>query len=286
MNKIALLTGGTSGIGLETAKHLIKEQYTLILTYRTLAKAETVKSQLLEIDAQANIDLVECDLNSLQSCKTAGEYIQTNYPVIDLQLNNAGVAATTYELTEDGVESSFASNHLGHFVLTQYSLPGLKAAPKARLINTTSKIHFFGSRKILEDYTYKKRIYFVLRAYADAKLATTLFTFKLADLLADTNVTVNCVHPGDVATDIWPSKLWVSRVFWKFVKEKTMLTTEQGAAPLIHLATSSSVDSLTGKYFSRETTSQASKSAYDQQLQNDLWELSERLGKDFLPKSS
>jgi NAD(P)-dependent dehydrogenase (short-subunit alcohol dehydrogenase family) len=191
-------------------------------------------------------------------------------------INNAGVFCWKREETEEGFEKTMGVNYLGHFLLTNLLLPILKQTPGARIFNVSSNAYFQGKID-LNDLHLKKK-YKGVNAYNSSKLAVVLFTQELAERLKETDVTVNALHPGHAATNIWnmwPGK-WYQALLFKILK-MLMKPTVEAAQNSIYLASSDEVKGITGKYFDNKKTKDMSPNAEDMQLQKGLWELSEKL---------
>ncbi|HSV77198.1 MAG TPA: SDR family oxidoreductase [Bacteroidales bacterium] len=274
-NSIVLITGANSGIGKATAIELAKTSATIVMACRSLERGKQAKSDIQEASGSEKIDLMICDLGSMKSIREFCSLFRSKYPRLNVLINNAAVILTGYHRTEDGFELQFGVNHLGHFLLTN-ELHDLiiKSAP-ARIINVSSGAHKFGAIH-LDDIHLEKRFTF-MRAYAQSKLANVLFTYHLAEKLAGTGVTVNCLHPGAVATQLGINREnGFGRGLTRLLKP-FFLTPETGAETSIYLATSEEVSNITGKYFRNKKSVPSSKRSYDKEMAKKLWELSEKL---------
>jgi NAD(P)-dependent dehydrogenase (short-subunit alcohol dehydrogenase family) len=178
----------------------------------------------------------------------------------------------------DGFEKTFALNHLAYFLLTRLLLDLLKSSAPSRIVNTSSNSHFRG--KIHFDDLHLKRWYFVMRGYAQSKLANVLFTFELARRLEGTGVTANCLHPGLVDTGIF-RKVFLGKIIAPFVAYRA-ITVEEGAETLVYLASSPEVADVSGKYFYKKKPGKFAKLAGDRTLQKRLWAVSEDLLRPWL----
>ena len=275
--KIALITGPTSGIGKVTALQLAKRGFNLILLARNAQKADALQ---MEIGDQAETSFVECDLSDLNSVQRAVDQINANYSHLDVLVNNAGLIKPKEEYTKDGIEMTFAVNHVGPFLLTT-SLTDLLAAGKdARIVHVSSGAHQFGKFRI--DQLVKPDKFTIWTAYGNSKLANILFSNELAERLQPMGITSNALHPGFVATSFGTSGsslgsflMWLGRPFAK--------SPEEGAQTSIYLATSPEVMGVTGKYFDDCQPKTPSKDAQSRFLATKLWELSEELVKDYRP---
>lgn len=271
--KTIVITGANSGIGLVAADALAGMGAHVVLACRRREAAEQAMRDIRLHHPQASLDFVALDLASLAAVRRAAAELSEKYPRIDVLLNNAGLANVRRETSADGFEMTFAVNHLGPFLLTHLLLPNLKAA-KGRVVNVASGAHKAGKMH-WQDLQFEKG-YFVLKAYAQSKLANILFTRALAKRCAGTGVHVNCLHPGGVATNIWPDGNWLQRGF-SYLLKKFLITPEQGARTSIWLASGETGGRVTGKYFIRCKERQPSAAALDEAAAERLWKLSEQM---------
>eukprot|EP01024_Parvocaulis_polyphysoides_P028316 TRINITY_DN2562_c0_g2_i1.p1 TRINITY_DN2562_c0_g2~~TRINITY_DN2562_c0_g2_i1.p1 ORF type:complete len:245 (-),score=21.69 TRINITY_DN2562_c0_g2_i1:182-916(-) len=205
--KHVVITGGNTGIGFETAKALSKKGYSITLSCRNLYKAENAKYSITSQIPEADIDIVQLKLHNLQNVADVANQLLDSEKQIDVLLNNAGVFACPYQLTDDGIEYQQGVNHFGHFLFTQILLPKLVGNKNgSRIINVTSAAHLNGSMDF-NDLMFKKG-YNRFLAYYRSKLENVLFTYELARRLRDKpRCTVNCLHPGVIGTEIWKYSL-------------------------------------------------------------------------------
>jgi len=265
--KICLITGASSGIGHETALALARKGATVALLCRNLEKGLTVQKEIIEKTGNRSIDLMTADLASQKQIRKFADEFQKKYDRLHILINNAGSILKERRLTEDGIEKTFAENYLGHFLLTHLLLNLLKASSPARIINLSSVAHH-GASIHFEDLLFEKS-YRPMGAYRQAKLANILFTYYLADQLAGTEVTVNCVHPGLVASNFGSSGSSLHRFFIALGKP-FLLSSKKGSETSIYLACSPEVEGISGKYF-------VSPVSYDLAAQKKLWEESRKL---------
>ena len=267
-NKTALITGATSGLGKATAIQLADLGVNLILACRNLNKAEQVK-KLIQQRSTVNVNLVYVDLAILQTVREAATEIIKNFTVPDIIINNAGVFNLSRQETVDGLEHTMAVNYYSHFLLTYLLLPSLKIANKPiRIINVSSKAALHSSIS-LKNINFQKR-YHSFKAYGASKLAQLYFTRELAQQLINSNITVNAVHPGSVSTNIWHLKTnLVANVIKKFSK-----TPEEGAKPIIYVATSSEVEKISGKFYGNKKIINYTAKSSNKKTQQDLWNYS------------
>lgn len=271
--KTVLITGANSGIGLVAASALAGMGATIILACR---REEAAEQAMLEIKAKhpdAQLDFVSLDLASLASVRRAAAEVLNRYPTLDVLINNAGLANVPREVSKDGFEMTFAVNHLGPFLLTNLLLPALRAS-KGRVINVASDAHKMG--RMHWDNLQLARGYFVMRAYAQSKLANILFTKALAERVEEDGIHVNCLHPGAVATNIWPEGNWLEKTFSKLLR-LFLISVEQGARTTIWLASGEDGGKLSGRYFEKCKEKYPSRAAQDRDAAEKLWGISANL---------
>ena len=195
--KICLITGGTNGIGKSTAQELARMGATVVIVGRNAQKTAQVVEEIRAASGNKNVDSLLADLSSQQEVRRLADEFKSKYAQLHVLLNNAGAVFMQRQLSVDGIEMTFALNHLAYFLLTNLLLDTLKASAPARIINVSSDAHARG--KIEFDNLQGERSY-SSGAYGNSKLANILFTMELARRLEGTGVTVNALHPGFVAT--------------------------------------------------------------------------------------
>src|SRR6266571_589846 len=274
--KVCMVTGATSGIGKATALGLAQIGATVVMVARDPARGEIAQNEIKTKSGNNAIDLLLADLSSQQSIRQLAENFQQRYTQLHVLINNAGTIRLTRRETVDGLEMTFAVNHLAPFLLTNLLLDVLKANAPARIVNVSSSAHEAGYIK-MDDLQTKKH-YRLMRVYGQSKLALMLFTYELARRLEGTGVTANCLHPGFVATNIGQSGLGpVGRAVAKFIVSRLGISPEEGAKTSIYLASSPDVEGVTGKYFVQSIPQRSVPISYDESLQQQLWEESARL---------
>lgn len=267
-NKICIITGATSGIGKETAVGLAREGYHLVLPVRDKQKGELLEKEIRSLTGNGQVDLMPCDLSSLQSVRDFATAFLDTYDRLDLLVNNAGIWETKRKESADGIELTFAVNHLAPFLLTYLLTDRIMASAPARIINVSSEAHRQG-RMRFDDLEGKKK-WSSFGSYAQSKLANVLFTRELARKINGASVTVNALHPGVVNTrlfDKFPG--FLASIFRLF-----MITPEKGARTTLYLATSPEVTSTTAEYFSNRKIKRAAAQALDHEAAKKLWEVS------------
>jgi NAD(P)-dependent dehydrogenase (short-subunit alcohol dehydrogenase family) len=272
--KTAIVTGASSGIGVETARALAKAGADLVFAVRSESAGNAVADDIRRDLPNAAIDVRLLDLTDLDSVRAFAEGFAR--PTIDLLINNAGVMATPRGTTKQGIELQVGTNHVGHFLLTK--LLEKKLAPDARVVNVSSSFHKRGRGARLigtltEDPRYEKRRYAPFDAYADSKLANVLFTRSLAKRLKQPCFSL---HPGVIKTNLTRSMGALGAVF-RAVGGLFMKSIPQGAATTVYAAVSPELAGETGAYLEDCHVSRASREAADDALADRLWEISEKL---------
>lgn len=270
--KVCMITGASSGIGKATATGLARLGATLILVCRHKEKGIKTLEEIKSETGNDKIDLLLADLSSQKSVRDLVSNFKTRYDKLDVLINNAGVYRNKRTLTEDGIETTFAVNHLAYFLLSNLLLDKLKASPQARIINVASGLERQG--KINFDDLQCEKGYSGFRAYNQSKLANILFTYELARRLKGTGISTNCLHPGFVKTNLIRERLLVA-----FLLKPFQITPEKGAETSIYLASSPEVEGVSGKYFANKKETSSSKESYDEVISKRLWEVSAELTK-------
>lgn len=268
MSELAVITGTTHGIGRVTSRELARAGKTVVMLCRDVAAAAAVRAEIMRQAPRARIEVVHCDLASLGSVREAAAAIRRDYPPLGLLINNAGMVSTRHRTSVDGFELTFATNHLGPFLLTALLSDHLDKA--ARILMVASRIHYRG-RLDLAAVTNARARYGATAAYARSKLANVMHTFALARRMAGTGITVNCLHPGVVATNLLPR--WLRVI--KPLLTRVVFDAERGALTSVYLALDPSVAGITGRYFDEyQFPRAASPLANDLELQESLWKMS------------
>jgi retinol dehydrogenase-12 len=272
--KICLVTGATSGIGLVTARELARQGARVLLVGRDPAKCADAVEQIRERTGNPEVEALLADLSSQQQIRDLARQVRERCPRLDVLINNAGGMWLKREVTVDGLEMTFAVNHLAYFLLTQLLLEPLQASAPARVVNVASAAH----RKATLDFDdlQGERRYDGWRAYCRSKLANLLFTYELARRLADTGVTSNALHPGWVATGFARNNGWRGRLF-QLAARCLAISPEEGARTVLYLATAPEVQGVNGQYFVRERAISSSPISYDEAAASRLWQLSQEL---------
>jgi NAD(P)-dependent dehydrogenase (short-subunit alcohol dehydrogenase family) len=273
--KTCVVTGANAGIGRETVRALARMGAQVALVCRNRAKGEEALESLRKETGNEGLRLFVADLSSQADIRRVAGELREAYPRIDVLVNNAGAIHGERTTTVDGLETTFATNHLGYFLLTHELLHVLRRSAPARIVNVASDAHRLVQGLDFDDLQSEKR-YTAMNAYARSKLANILFSAELARRLQGSGVTSNALHPGVVATNFGKNAsgpfallLALGRPFMRSIAK--------GAATTIYLATSPDVEGVTGKYFVDCREKKPSAAARDEAAQRRLWEVSARL---------
>lgn len=271
--KVALVTGGTSGIGKATATALAAMGADVIVVGRNPERGEEA---VREIRARSGgrVDLALYDLGVQSRVRALAEEFRRRYDRLDVLVNNAGLVQSRRTETPDGLETTFAINHLAPFLLTNLLLDVLKDSAPSRIVTVSSEAERWGNMDF-DDLQSRKK-YRGFPVYGMTKLANIMFTYELAERLEGTGVTATCMHPGGVATRFGRNNGGPMALFFRAAKP-FMRTPEQGADTLIWLASSREVEGVTGRYFADRKPIEPKKIANDPEARLRLWEESERL---------
>ena len=245
-SRICLITGTTHGIGQVTAREVARAGMTLVMACRDLNMGERMRVDLVQQTGNPHIECLRCDLASLASIRQAVAEFNSRFDHLDLLINNAGMMTNQRQNSDDGFELTLATNYLGPYLLTRLLLDSLDHAASARIVNVASKVHFMG--RIDPLLTPSTARFSGLQAYAQSKQALVMFTLSLAERLATSRITANCLHPGVVATNIVPdSAPWLKKA--GYLIRGLMFDEERGAKTTLYLALSEEVEALSGRYF-------------------------------------
>ena len=266
--KIVMVTGATNGIGKVSALELAKMGATVILVSRSAEKCEAVAKAIREAAGHDNVVAMPADLSVQAEIHRLADQFLATHSRLDVLLNNAGAVYTKHEVSKDGIEMTWALDHMNYFLLTNFLLPALKAA---RVVNVSSGAHAMG--KINFDDVQFTKGYSGFKAYSQAKLANIMFTYELARRLQGTTVTANALHPGAVSTGFGQNNAGLFGGLWKFFGRFT-LSPEEGAKTSIYLASSPEVAGITGQYFDKCKPVKSNAASYIEADQKRLWDLS------------
>ena len=275
-NKTVVISGATNGIGKAAAIELSKERSKLIFTYRNESLANDLLAEIKDLSPDTQVHSVYCDFSNQDSIKKCAEEINEMSENIDVLINNAGVVNTSYHETSDGIENTFAVNHLGYFLFTNLLLHKLKGESETRIINVSSAAHSFVKEIQWQDINFKNNFKQGLRCYGQSKLANLLFTRYLAIKLSTENITVNAIHPGGVNTSLGSqNKVWYSKPL-RLILRPFFRSPLKGAESIIYLATKQD-DGVTGEYFVDSKIHKSSSYSKNLEEADKLWSLSEEM---------
>jgi len=272
--KLGMVTGATSGIGRVTAQVLAQAGAEVVVVGRNREKSEATVGRIKQQTGNPAVEYMLADLSSQTAIRQLAETFKRQHERLDVLVNNAGAFFLWRQESVDGIEMTFALNHLGYFLLTNLFLDTLKASAPARVINVSSGSH--KGETIDFDHLHGKRMYSGSHAYGQSKLANILFTYELARRLEGTGVTVNALHPGFVATNIGTNNGWIVRAI-RPLMDLFAISVEEGADTINYLAISKEVEEITGKYFIKRKAVSSSSISYDESLARRLWQVSMEL---------
>jgi NAD(P)-dependent dehydrogenase (short-subunit alcohol dehydrogenase family) len=253
---------------------LAKMGATVIVAGRSEERCQKTVAHIQQETRNFHVNYLLGDLSVQAQVRQLAEKFKARYKRLDVLVNDAGAIFLRRRVSADGIEMNIALNHLAYFLLTNLLLDTLKASAPARVVNVASNSHY--GKHLDFDNLELKRGYNPLRAYGRSKLCNLYFTYELAWQLEDTDVTVNAMHPGFVATNMGANNGWLVRSFLPLI-HRNSLTPEQGARTAVYLASSSDVEGVTGKYFVREREVKSDPVSYDESAAKRLWEVSERM---------
>ena len=266
-----VITGASSGIGKAAAHRLARLGRPLVLICRERPKARAVQAELVRASGNPAIELETADLSSQAQIRAVAHSIREKHPQISLLINNAGAAFDRRQLSVDGIEMTFAVNHLAPFLLTNLLLENVKAGAPARIVTVSSDLQ----RPLRLDDLERIKGYKSFDVYGETKLANVLFTFELARRLAGSRVTANALAPGFLRTGLMrDSKPWI-RTMFSLVGVFVMEPPERGGDRIVHAATADELDGVSGEFLVKNQPAKANASAYDTALAAQLWAMSE-----------
>jgi NAD(P)-dependent dehydrogenase (short-subunit alcohol dehydrogenase family) len=277
--KTCLITGSTSGIGKEIAIGLAKMKANVILVGRNKAKCQETAEEICRnasVDTTKNqVSYLLADLSSQGSIHQLAKKFLDSYQSLDILINNAGVFLSRRLTSVDGIEYTFAVNHLAPFLLTNLLFERMKASSPSRIITTSSVAHR-GAHINFNNLQFERGKYNGVKAYRQSKLANILFSKELARRSSGTGVTSNCFHPGGVRTNLIQSSPWHYRLIWLIITP-FLISPRKGADTAVYLASSPMVENVSGEYFVNRKSVEPSGLADDSQLAVKLWMISEEL---------
>jgi NAD(P)-dependent dehydrogenase (short-subunit alcohol dehydrogenase family) len=271
-----IITGGSSGIGYATAMQLAKMGANIFLICRNKERAQKAVEEICAATRNRNIHFLLADLSAQRAIRQLNQDIRNRLERIDVLINNAGAVFPRFQKSEDGIEMTIATNHFAYFLLTHLLIDLIEKSDYARIVNVSSNAHHTATLD-LASFT-QERDYFIFKAYAQSKLANILFTAEFARRWNHSHISVNCLHPGLVKTDIGNKHTnWYSAFFWTLYSRIGGVSVEKGAKTSVYLATAPELNKVSGKYFAKCREAIPSALAQDITLQQQLWEVSEKL---------
>jgi NAD(P)-dependent dehydrogenase (short-subunit alcohol dehydrogenase family) len=271
-----MITGASSGIGKSAAMELARMGARLVLVCRDRGRGEGAVAEIRSETGNGNVVLMLADLSSQQEVRRlAAEFLATGQP-LHILLNNAGVIMLRREETVDGIERTFAVNHLGTFLLTTLLIDRLKASAPARVVTVASDAHHYAGAGLDFDDLGSAKGFSAMRVYARSKGANILFTHELARRLDGTGVTANCLHPGFVGSNFAKNNGWIARVAMAALRPVAR-SPKKGAETVVYLCASPEVEGVTGRYFFDKRSKWPKRYAQSEENARRLWEASEQL---------
>ena len=274
--QIVMVTGANAGIGKITARELARMGAHVIMVARSREKGEAALAEIKSTTGSSQIDLLLADLSSQQSIRQLATDFQARYDKLHVLVNNAGAVFLKRQESADGLEMTFALNHLGYFLLTNLLLDMIKASAPARIVNVSSMAHQQGQIDFADLQNQKS--YQGFQVYSQSKLANLLFTYELARRLEGSGVTVNALHPGFVASNFAKNNGFIARLAMNLAKLlRIAQTTDKGAETSIYLASSPEAALVSGRYFDEKKAIRSSHASYNEADARQLWQVSEQL---------
>lgn len=273
--KVCVITGATSGVGLEAARSLASHGAELVMVSRNAQKARQVASEIEKLSG-VPVDSIIADFCDLEQVRQAAKAILSRHPRIDVLINCAGMHSTKRTETRDGCETVFCVNHLASFLLTQLLLDRLKESAPARIIQVNSEGHRFNGLDP-DDLNWRKRHYTGLRGYGASKTAQLLTVWTFADLLRGTNVTINAMHPGDVKTNIGNNNGWLYRMFTRYFTGLFLDDPAKSGSAIGYLASAPELAEVSGRFFHLTIEEKPAAHALDRELGKRIWDMSMQL---------
>ena len=278
--KICMVTGATSSIGEVTARELARLGATVIVVGRNPEKSTATVNMIKQQTGNPNVEFILADLSSQKEIRSLVQQFRSRYQQLHVLVNNAGAIFAKRQESVDGIEMTFALNHLGYFLLTNLLLDILKASTPSRIINVSTDVQHHKATRIDFDDLQSRKKYKFWDLYMRTKFANLLFTFELAQRLKGTNVTVNALCPGVLASNLGMNNKGFLILIWRLIKPLAhvfMTSPEKGARTINYLATSPDVEGVTGEYFEENRIVESYKALYDKDSARRLWQVGTEL---------
>jgi NAD(P)-dependent dehydrogenase (short-subunit alcohol dehydrogenase family) len=276
--KTILVTGATSGIGLEASVELARRGGKLVLVGRNPEKTRGAVEDVKARGGASDVTHLLCDFSSQAAIRKLADDYRALHDRLDVLVNNAGTVYKKRTVTADGIEATFAVNHLGYFLLTNLLLDLLKKSAPSRIVTVASAGHRSGTLDF-DDLGFERGGYRIMRAYGRSKLGNVLFAAELSRRLAGTGVTSNSLHPGGVNTNIWSGAPNYAKPLINLLLRPFLISAKEGGETIVQLAADPALDGVTGKYFEKKRPVVPAPLAQDQALARRLWDVSARLVK-------
>tara|TARA_A100001035_G_scaffold50780_1_gene36951 strand:- start:163 stop:1005 length:843 start_codon:yes stop_codon:yes gene_type:complete len=280
MNKNCIITGATDGIGKQTAIELANLGYNLGLVGRNEEKGMSVVKEIENITRNKSIKYFNADLSVIRKLKNLVNDIKKDFESIDVLVNNAGAYFSDYEKTEEGLEKTFALNHISYFALTHLLLDSLEAKRFSRVINVASAAHF-NAKLDTSDFQMENK-YKGWTAYCNSKLMNILFTYEADKRFKEKDISFNCLHPGFVNTSFGNNNRGFGKNILSIGKKIIAINVKKGASTNVYLASSNKLSKVSGKYFYKSKIMKSSKISYLDSHQKQLWSYSKKIINDLL----
>jgi len=271
--KTTIITGANSGIGYYTALDFATRNARVILAGRSLERSEAAAAAIRSETGNSNVVAWKLDVSLMSSVRAFVAKFKKDEKRLDILVNNAGVAGLELARTEEGLEVTMASNHLGHFLLTNLLLGELKRSAPSRVVNVSSMAHRLADLEL--DNINSQRLFNRSKIYANTKLCNILFTRELAKRLANSGVTTYSLHPGVVNTNVWRSMRFPVKQIVTLLRRMWFKTSEEGAQTTLYCALADKIEPLSGAYFSDCKEASTSAAAQDDLMATNLWDVSE-----------
>ena len=274
-DKVCVISGATSGVGLEATKQLVQAEAHVVIIARNPDKAHQLKQDMYRQFGQW-IDIIIADFSSLDDVRAAANTLLNNYSTIDILINCAGIHSTKKTYTSEGFETVFCVNHLAPFLLTNLLLRRMIASAPSRILHVNSEGHRFNGLNI-NDLQWKKRIYTGLRGYGASKTAQLLTMWEINDQLKGTGVTINAMHPGDVKTNIGSNNGWLYRLFSKHVTQRLLQDPSISGKSIYYLVADPNLASVSGQFFHLTINEKPAKHALNRTIGKRVYDISKQL---------
>jgi NAD(P)-dependent dehydrogenase (short-subunit alcohol dehydrogenase family) len=277
--KIVLVTGATDGLGKASALELARMGAQIVIVGRNPSKTDSTVREIKAQSGNEQVEKIVADLSSLSEIRKVADIFQERHDRLHVLMNNVGAVYMQRETSVDGLERTFALNHLSYFLLTNWLLDALKTAAaqdgEARVVNVSSEAHRTVRRLDFDDLQRVRR-YSGFEVYRQTKLMNILFTYELSRRLEGTGITANALHPGLVATSFGQNNKGLWRILHTLFQRLFGKSPEEGAETQLYVASAPELQGITGKYFSGKREARSSNASYDVEAQQRLWAVSEQ----------